>query len=228
MMSVNGLQRWLMQILTHNMVNTMFNLFASLKLLCITETRFASVTIMLMSFELLKHVLERLVICEELSACPEYDLPIAQIMRIMILDEYWWDKEELDWNEMLIKRYTGREALWLYRRFLALYWINQFVADVADALPHSNLTPISTSEIKTFLDNELQLFYSCQVFSINDFDDYRAQATFSSTYMLWITRHFSQYPGIEPILELRPRDLREVLEKNCPERSCLWNSFRTP
>ncbi|XP_074332013.1 uncharacterized protein LOC141668872 isoform X2 [Apium graveolens] len=137
-------------------------------------------------------------------------------------------KEELDWNEMLIKRYTGREALWLYRRFLALYWINQFVADVADALPHSNLTPISTSEIKTFLDNELQLFYSCQVFSINDFDDYRAQATFSSTYMLWITRHFSKYPGIEPILELRPRDLREVLEKNCPERSCLWNSFRTP
>lgn len=137
-------------------------------------------------------------------------------------------KEELDWNEMLIKRYIGREALWLYRRFLSLYWINQFVIDGADALPHSNQTPISTSEIKTFLDNELQLFYSCQVFSINDFDDYRAQATFSATYMLWITRHFSQYPGIEILMELRPRDLQEVLEKYCPERSCLCNFLRTP
>lgn len=137
-------------------------------------------------------------------------------------------KEELDWNEMLIKRYIGREALWLYRRFLSLYWINQFVIDGDDALPHSNQTPITTSEIKTFLDNELQLFYSCQVFSINDFDDYRAQATFSATYMLWITRHFSQYPGIERIMELRPRDLQEVLEKYCPERSCLWNALSTP
>lgn len=150
------------------------------------------------------------------------------------------------------------QALWLYRRFLSLYWINQFVIDGDDALPHSNQTPITTSEIKTFLDNELQLFYSCQVFSINDFDDYRAQATFSATYMLWITRvitsiihllvytitfsvyfdcnvhvscslqHFSQYPGIERIMELRPRDLQEVLEKYCPERSCLWNALSTP
>lgn len=137
-------------------------------------------------------------------------------------------KDELDWNEMLIKRYIGREALWLYRRFLSLYWINQFAIDGADALPQFNQTPIHTSEIKTFLDNELQLFYSCQSFSINDFEDYRAQATFSATYMLWITRHFSQYPEIELIMKLRQKELQEVLEKYCPERSSLWNFLRTP
>ncbi|KAM2118455.1 hypothetical protein EV2_010972 [Malus domestica] len=30
-------------------------------------------------------------------------------------------KEELDWDEMLIKRYIGREALWLHRRFLSYF-----------------------------------------------------------------------------------------------------------
>lgn len=150
------------------------------------------------------------------------------------------------------------QALWLYRRFLSLYWINQFAIDGADALPQFNQTPIHTSEIKTFLDNELQLFYSCQSFSINDFEDYRAQATFSATYMLWITRvttlvihllvypitfsvyfnidvrvhcslqHFSQYPEIELIMKLRQKEIQEVLKKYCPERSSLWNFLRTP
>lgn len=136
-------------------------------------------------------------------------------------------KEELDWNEMLIKRYIGREALWLYRRFLSLYWTNQFAINDDVASSHYNRTPIITSEIKTFVDNELQLFGSCQAFSNNDFEDYRAQAVFSATYMLWITRHFSQYPGIEFKMELSPKNLHEVLNKYFPERSSLWNSLMT-
>ncbi|XP_074336689.1 uncharacterized protein LOC141673859 [Apium graveolens] len=78
-------------ILNHNMVNTMFNLFSPLKLLCVAETRFASVIIMLKRFKLLKRALERLVLCEEWSTYREYDLPKAQVMRTTILDEYWWD-----------------------------------------------------------------------------------------------------------------------------------------
>lgn len=147
------------------------------------------------------------------------------------------------------------QALWLYRRFLSLFWVDQFAIVDADALAHINQTPISTGEIKTFLDNEVQLFYSCQGYSNNDFEDYQAQATFSATYMLWITRvitlarfllvyfvkfsayfdchilvpcssqHFSQYAGFELIMKLRLRDLQEVLDKYCPERSFLWDSF---
>lgn len=78
-------------IFNHNMVNTMFSLFAPLKLLCVAETRFASVIIMLKRFKLLKRALERLVLCEELSTYCEYDLSKAQTMRMTILDEYWWD-----------------------------------------------------------------------------------------------------------------------------------------
>ncbi|XP_063935930.1 uncharacterized protein LOC108224403 isoform X2 [Daucus carota subsp. sativus] len=141
---------------------------------------------------------------------------------------FHYRSEELDWNETLIKRYIGREALWLYRRFLSLFWVDQFAIVDADALAHINQTPISTGEIKTFLDNEVQLFYSCQGYSNNDFEDYQAQATFSATYMLWITRHFSQYAGFELIMKLRLRDLQEVLDKYCPERSFLWDFLRTP
>ncbi|XP_074361159.1 uncharacterized protein LOC141701395 [Apium graveolens] len=78
-------------ILNHNMVNIMFNLFSPLKLLCVAETRFASVIIMLRRFKLLKRALERLVLCEEWSTYREYDLPKAQVMRMTILDENWWD-----------------------------------------------------------------------------------------------------------------------------------------
>ncbi|KAL6521387.1 hypothetical protein OROGR_017956 [Orobanche gracilis] len=79
-------------ILNHNMVNTMFNSFAPLKLLSVAETRFASVIIMLRRFKLLKRALERLVLCEEWSIYRDYDLEKAQSMRSSILDEIWWDK----------------------------------------------------------------------------------------------------------------------------------------
>ncbi|KAL6509716.1 hypothetical protein OROGR_023026 [Orobanche gracilis] len=83
-------------ILNHNMVNTMFNSFAPLKLLSVAETRFASVIIMLRRFKLLKRALERLVLCEEWSIYRDYDLEKAQSMRSSILDEIWWDKFSLE------------------------------------------------------------------------------------------------------------------------------------
>ncbi|KAK7836229.1 hypothetical protein CFP56_022814 [Quercus suber] len=53
--------------------------------------------------------------------------------------------EELDWNEMLIKHYIGREALWLHRRFLSLCWMKQFATNLHDVSCHSDLK-ISTSD----------------------------------------------------------------------------------
>ncbi|KAL6519715.1 hypothetical protein OROMI_032609 [Orobanche minor] len=79
-------------ILNHNMVNTMFNQIAPLKLLSVAETRFASVIIMLKRFKLLKRSLERLVLCEEWSSYRECDTARAQVIRSTMLDELWWDK----------------------------------------------------------------------------------------------------------------------------------------
>nr|POE45545.1 hypothetical protein CFP56_59423 [Quercus suber] len=62
------------------------------------------------------------------------------------VSEVW--KEELNWNERLIKRYIGREEytlnskklnyalillpLWLHRRFLSLCWMKQFATNLHD------------------------------------------------------------------------------------------------
>lgn len=79
-------------ILNHNMVLTMFNQIAPLKLLSVAETRFASVIIMLKRFKLMKRSLESLVLCEEWSTYREYDPVKAQTIRSTVLDELWWDK----------------------------------------------------------------------------------------------------------------------------------------
>ena len=79
-------------ILNHNMVLTMFNNIAPLKLLGVAETRFASVIIMLKRIKLLKSALERLVLCEEWSTYCECDQAKASLIRTSILDEMWWDQ----------------------------------------------------------------------------------------------------------------------------------------
>ncbi|KAL6557390.1 hypothetical protein OROMI_017740 [Orobanche minor] len=79
-------------ILNHNMVNTMFNQIAPLKLLPVAETRFAYAIVMLKRFKLLKRSLERLVLYEEWSSYRECDTTRAQVIRSTMLDELWWDK----------------------------------------------------------------------------------------------------------------------------------------
>ncbi|CAI0427940.1 unnamed protein product, partial [Linum tenue] len=70
-------------------------------------------------------------------------------------------QEELDWNEELIKRYLGREALWLYRRFLSLSWIRHFTSDVNDVFsPQKSQSSIQVN-VNAFLDKELLLVNSC-------------------------------------------------------------------
>ncbi|XP_042492226.1 protein prenyltransferase alpha subunit repeat-containing protein 1 isoform X2 [Macadamia integrifolia] len=45
-------------------------------------------------------------------------------------DLYQMWKEELDWGETLIRRFVGREALWVHRRFLSQCWIKHFVSGI--------------------------------------------------------------------------------------------------
>ncbi|XP_047330526.1 uncharacterized protein LOC124934094 [Impatiens glandulifera] len=62
-------------ILNHNMVLTMFNQFAPLKLISIAQTRFASILVMLKRFKLVKRALESMVLCNEWKfTAPIYDM----------------------------------------------------------------------------------------------------------------------------------------------------------
>ncbi|CAL5363167.1 unnamed protein product [Camellia sinensis] len=102
-------------------------------------------------------------------------------------------KEELDWNEMLIKQYIGREvrqyfALWLHRRFLSFCWTKHFVTDIHDISSHSDHKDTMNHEIGVFMDTELELVCSCSTIPDNDYEDFQAQAMFSATYLLWLTK----------------------------------------
>ncbi|KAE8009953.1 hypothetical protein FH972_006356 [Carpinus fangiana] len=134
-------------------------------------------------------------------------------------------KEELDWNEMLIKRYIGREALWLHRRFLSLCWMEQFATDLCNASCHSEQKTSISTVFGSFVDNELRLLDSCSTVLSNDFDDFQAQATLSATYILWLTKQIPEFQSELQEKKLTAGNLKSMLSKMCPERSCLWDSL---
>lgn len=74
------------------------------------------------------------------------------------------------------------QALWLHRRFLASCWIKHFAST-------NHLKPWhSTYDIDRLIDNELQLFNSCATIIDSHFDDYKAQATYAATYIMWLKK----------------------------------------
>lgn len=116
-------------------------------------------------------------------------------------------KEELDWDEELLNRYTGIEALWLHRRFLSLYWIKHFATNLG-----------------VFLDNELHLFHKCSTIPDNEYEDYQAQAVFSATYFLWLTKIIDSV-NLDVREKLRAVDLKILLNSVCPEKTFLWDGL---
>eukprot|EP00258_Populus_trichocarpa_P023466 XP_024439485.1 uncharacterized protein LOC7474625 isoform X3 [Populus trichocarpa] len=131
-------------------------------------------------------------------------------------------QEELDWNEALIKCYVGREALWLHRRFLSLSWIRHFTTNLGDTSNYRVCKSSVNADIGIFMDNELHLANSCSTIPDNEFEDFQAQALYSATYILWLTKvQISDSQGIE--LQEKPNlgSLKTVLNMACPERSFL-------
>ncbi|KAJ0493020.1 putative protein geranylgeranyltransferase type II [Helianthus annuus] len=122
-------------------------------------------------------------------------------------------KEELTWSETLIKRYIGREALWLYRRFLSLCWIKHFAAHMGG------------THVELFLDNELLLFRSCKTIPDNVFEDYESQAMFAATYIMWLIKQMDEVQSTE-IREKVGEEIEEVLNKVCPNKAFLWDLVR--
>ncbi|XP_021729060.1 uncharacterized protein LOC110696091 isoform X1 [Chenopodium quinoa] len=79
-------------IMNHSMRLSMFNKFSPLKLLCIADTRFASIVCMLKRLKLLKTSLQSMVISENWSLYKDDRRGQASHVREKILDEIWWEK----------------------------------------------------------------------------------------------------------------------------------------
>ncbi|KAF3452357.1 hypothetical protein FNV43_RR02790 [Rhamnella rubrinervis] len=124
-------------------------------------------------------------------------------------------KEELNWDEILIKRYIGREALWLHRRFLSLILIKRLSTDQTGTTMNNDLG--------MFLDNELHLLGSCSIIPDSNFEDYQAQALYSTIYMLWLVKQIPELQGLEVQKKLRPDKVKVQLNEACPDRSFLWD-----
>ncbi|KAF2287562.1 hypothetical protein GH714_001313 [Hevea brasiliensis] len=133
-------------------------------------------------------------------------------------------KEELHWNEDLIKYYVGREALWLYRRFLSLYWIRNFATTVGDVTHQSKHTSCIVDDVNIFLDNELRLVNSCSTIPDNKFEDFQAQSIHAATYILWLTKQIPKSQETELKKKLNAGRLKTMLTEACPDRSLLWSN----
>ncbi|KAM1692020.1 hypothetical protein FF1_033660 [Malus domestica] len=141
------------------------------------------------------------------------------------VETYQLWKEELDWDEMLIKRYIGREALWLHRRFLSLFWIKHFITDHTGVSSHGKQNNSMNNDFRIFMDNELHLLNSCSIIPDNSFDDYQSQAKHSATYILWLIKQIPDSRLIEFQEKLKTENLKALLNKACPERSSTWDSL---
>ncbi|KAL0551956.1 hypothetical protein IC582_011049 [Cucumis melo] len=142
----------------------------------------------------------------------------AEINSSLTLRIYQVWKEELDWDEMLIKRYIGREALWIHRRFLSVCWMRHFTTDHKKFNKEGGIK----LDFPFFIENELNLVNSCSFISNEDFEDFQAQATCSGAYLLWLIKNC---PNLKVDDKLRTYNLNTLLKKACPERYLLWDSL---
>ncbi|XWS42581.1 hypothetical protein CRYUN_Cryun16bG0026500 [Craigia yunnanensis] len=101
------------------------------------------------------------------------------------VENYQVVKEELDLSEVLIKRYVGREALWLHRRFLTLLTIRHLTTKHGISCHFEQKTSMD-NEINIFLDNESCLLDYCSTIQDTEFEDFKAQAMHSAIYFLWL------------------------------------------
>ncbi|GAB2218828.1 hypothetical protein Droror1_Dr00002060 [Drosera rotundifolia] len=156
------------------------------------------------------------------NAMKEQDL-IARSAEVESLSVVW--KEELDWNEILIRRYIGREALWLHRGFLSICWAEKLIGyfsilDNGEAtLGHAG------NRLSMFVEHELRLHHLCSSVQDSEFDDYIKQAVLSAAYILHLHMQFSGRLRIQVVDKRQADDLRTLLHHVCPEKNWVWDYF---
>ncbi|OEL27770.1 hypothetical protein BAE44_0011208 [Dichanthelium oligosanthes] len=140
-------------------------------------------------------------------------------------DSFSWEsetyllwKEELRWDEILIRRYQGRESLWNHRRFLSQRWIQHLLAI-------EETCPATTSQVDLFISKEIGLLSECLNGPANEFEESYVQVELSALYVLWISK---QVPAVKRKLEeslhsVSMGSLKDVLVRACrPEKRRLW------
>ncbi|KAE8805683.1 protein prenyltransferase alpha subunit repeat-containing protein 1 [Hordeum vulgare] len=124
-------------------------------------------------------------------------------------------KEELTWNDTLIRRYQGRESLWNHRRFLSQWWVQHL-------LSCEETSPSSESLADLFLSQEIHLLSDCLGAPGDEFGETRVQVELAALYILWISKQDAAVKGkVEERLQ-SVGSLKEVLARACPEKSRLW------
>ncbi|CAO2817245.1 unnamed protein product [Amaranthus hypochondriacus] len=136
------------------------------------------------------------------------------------LQQLW--KDELDWNEVLIRRYIGREALWLHRRFLAVCWVKHFGTNNI-MWEHLSDKDGGGNNVFIFIDNEVGLVRDCLTLSDSIFEDIESQAIHSAAYILWLNREIRSPSTIDINQKLGIGDLHTFLNKMCPEKVRVWD-----
>ncbi|GJN32905.1 hypothetical protein PR202_gb21448 [Eleusine coracana subsp. coracana] len=132
---------------------------------------------------------------------------------------FHYRREELRWDEMLIRRYQGRESLWIHRRFLSQWWIQQSLGFEETS---------SISPVDTFVVQEINLLWECINAPSDEFEESRVQEELAALYILWISK---QVPAVKEKLEERICSmsmgrLEDVLGRACrPEKKRLWMSL---
>uniref|UniRef100_A0ACD6AMN5 Uncharacterized protein n=1 Tax=Avena sativa TaxID=4498 RepID=A0ACD6AMN5_AVESA len=128
-------------------------------------------------------------------------------------------KEELRWNEMLIRRYQGRESLWIHRRFLSQWWLQQLLG-CEETCPSKEETLADL-----FLAQEIDLLSDCLSAPGDEFGETRVQAGLAALYVLWISKQDAVVKGkVEERLK-SAGSLEEVLARASPEKSRLWTQL---
>ncbi|CAN6360089.1 unnamed protein product, partial [Urochloa humidicola] len=79
-------------IINHTMKSSIFEDFSELKVLVIAGTRFASEVVMLKRFRLIKQSLLRMVIGDQWSGYRKGNIEQAQIVKMKLTDDLWWDQ----------------------------------------------------------------------------------------------------------------------------------------
>ncbi|PIA31206.1 hypothetical protein AQUCO_05100008v1 [Aquilegia coerulea] len=168
------------------------------------------------------------------SSCFHYRQLLLQRMlnQSSMVDVYHVWKEELEWNEMLIKRYIGREALWVHRRFLSQFGSRHFCGEAEkEPCAVSNQDNIKLN-MNNFINGELQLLHSCLSISDNEFEDIQSQGVFAASYILWMLKFFklrpqlhnSQVTVLQDMLKVM-EELKTTLNELCPEKRLLWEDI---
>ncbi|EEC71286.1 hypothetical protein OsI_03299 [Oryza sativa Indica Group] len=91
-------------------------------------------------------------------------------------------KEELTWNQMLIRRYQGRESLWIHRRFLSQWWVKFLLSS------EETECAAGTSLVDLFLAQEIYLLSDCLNAPADEFGEACVQTELAALYILWISK----------------------------------------